>query len=139
MHTTDNSGIVPAAMRGINAKNGRGSFTTDAYRAGFTRYGAPYVGYLPKRLQEILHERFRAGAIVQVIYSYSTPIAWLDAGQWVIPNVSYSPTTSTKHQSQLYRLPGAIRIPWDEGMNGYMGLLNGTKRPYTWEELHKYR
>lgn len=138
MHKTDNSGIVLAAMRGINATNGRGTFTTDAYRAGFTRYGAPYVGYLPKRLQEILNERFQAGAVVQVIYSYSTPIAWLDAGAWIIPNVSYSTTTGTKHQSHLYRLPGAIRIPYDEGINGYMGLLNGTKRPYTWEELRKY-
>ena len=65
-------------------------------------------------------------------------IAWLDAGAWIIPNVRYSATTSIKHQSQLHRLPGAIRIPWDEGLNGYMGLLNGTKRPYTWEELRKY-
>lgn len=138
MHTTNNSGIVPAAMRGINATNGRGSFSTDAYRAGFSRY-APYTGHLPKRLREILDERFRAGAVVQVIYSYSTPIAWLDAGQWVIPDVRYSTTTSSTHQTHLYRLPGAIRIPYDEGINGYMGLLNGTKRPYTWDELRKYR
>lgn len=138
MHTTNNSGIVHAAMRGINATNGRGSFTTDAYPAR-PRYGAPYTGRLPKPLQRILNERFQAGAIVQVIYSYSTPIAWLDAGAWVIPNVRYSTITGTKHQSQLYQLPGSIRIPWDEGMNGYMGLLNGTKRPYTWDELRKYR
>ena len=138
MHTTNNAGIITAAMRGINATNGRGSFTTDAYQAGFTGYGAPYVGHLPRKLTEILDERFRQGAVAQVIYSYSTPIAWLDAGAWIIPNVRYSATTSSKHQSQLHRLPGAIRIPRDEGMNGYMGLLNGTKRPYTWEELQKY-
>ena len=139
MPITNNAGIVTAAMRGINATNGRGSFTTDAYRAGtFTRYGAPRIGRLPRKLVEILDERFRQGAVPQVIYSYSTPIAWLDAGAWIIPNVRYSATTSSKHQSQLYQLPGAIRIPRDEGMNGYMGLLNGTKRPYTWEELRKY-
>lgn len=132
MHTTYNSGIVPAAMRGINATNRRGSFTTDTAPAWL------YFGYLPVKLKDILRERFRQGAVVQVIYSYGTPIAWLDAGAWIIPNVRYSATTSAKHQSQLYRLPGAIRIPWDEGMNGYMGLLNGTKRPYTWEELRKY-
>ena len=133
MHTTNNSGIVPAAMRGINATNGRGTFTTDTAPGN-----GLYLGYLPSKLRDILRERFRQGAVVQVIYSYSTPIAWLDAGAWIIPNVRYSATTSTKHQSQLYRLPGAIRIPWDEGMSGYMGLLNGTKRPYTWEELRKY-
>ena len=138
MHTTDNAGIVTAAMRGIDAKNRTGSFSTDAYRAGVSRY-APYLGYLPKRLKEILNERFRAGAVVQVIYSYSTPIAWLDAGQWIVPDVSYSITTSSKHQSQLYRLPGAIQIPHDEGINGYMGFLNGTKRPYTWDELRRDR
>ena len=132
MHTTNNSGIVPAAMRGINATNGRGTFTTD------TTPGYLYLGYLPSKLKDILRERFRQGAVVQVIYSYGTPIAWLDAGAWIIPDVRYSATTSSKHQSQLHRLPGAIRIPWDEGMNGYMGLLNGTKRPYTWEELRKY-
>ena len=134
MHTTNNSGIVPAAMRGINATNGRGTFGT------FTTDTESYLypGYLPSKLRDILHERFRQGAVVQIIYSYSTPIAWLDAGAWIIPNVRYSATTSTKHQSQLHRLPGAIRIPWDEGMSGYMGLLNGTKRPYTWEELRKY-
>ena len=132
MHTTNNSNIVPAAMRGINATNRRGTFTTDMAPARL------YLGYLPSKLKDILRERFRQGAVVQVIYSYSTPIAWLDAGAWIIPNVRYSATTSIKHQSQLHRLPGAIRIPWDEGMNGYIGLLNGTKRPYTWEELREY-
>ena len=132
MHTTNNYGIVPAAMRGINATNRRGTFTTDTAPARL------YFGYLPSKLKDILRERFRQGAVVQVIYSYGTPIAWLDAGAWIIPNVRYSATTSAKHQSQLYRLPGEIRIPRDEGMNGYMGLLNGTKRPYTWEELRKY-
>ena len=137
MHTTNNAGIVPAAMRGINATNRRGTFTTDTPPAKFAEH-VMYLGYLPSKLRDILRERFRQGAVVQVIYSYSTPIAWLDAGAWIIPNVRYSATTSTKHQSQLYRLPGAIRIPWDEGMSGYMGLLNGTKRPYTWDELRKY-
>ena len=133
MHTTNNAGIITAAMRGINAANGRGTFTTDTAPGN-----SLYLGYLPSKLKDILHKRFRQGAVVQVIYSYSTPIAWLDAGAWIIPNVRYSATTGTKHQSQLHRLPGAICIPWDEGMNGYMGLLNGTKRPYTWEELRKY-
>jgi hypothetical protein len=34
-----------------------------------------------------------------IIYSYSTPIAWYTSnGQWVIPSLKYSVTTS-KHQS----------------------------------------
>ena len=132
MHTTNNAGIITAAMRGINAANRRGTFTTDTAPAWL------YLGYLPNKLKDILRERFRQGAVVRVIYSYGTPIAWLDAGAWIIPNVRYSATTSNQHQSWLCLLPGAIRIPWDEGMNGYMGLLNGTKRPYTWEELQKY-
>lgn len=32
------------------------------------------------------------------IYSYRTPIAWFKAGMWVIPDCSYSPTTS-RHQN----------------------------------------
>ena len=32
------------------------------------------------------------------IYSYSTPIAWYSNGQWTIPDVYYSVTT-TRHQN----------------------------------------
>lgn len=122
-----NADIVTHAQFGRDAVTTSGNMSTDAYRAGFSRAGAPYVGYLPRRLQGILHERFRAGAIVQVIYSYATPIAWLDAGCWIIPEVSYSVTTGGKHQSQLYRLRGEY-IPRDAGLDEYMQVLNGRTR-----------
>ncbi len=83
------------------------------------------VGYLPHYLTRIMRER--GDSIVQVIYSYSTPIAWLDAGCWIIPDVTYSTTTSTKHQTHLWRLRGEY-IPWDAGMDEYMRVLNGHAR-----------
>lgn len=122
-----NDGVVPQAIRGRNARNSTGSFSTDAYRVNFPRYGAPYVGHLPRRLADILNERFRAGAIAQVIYSYSTPIAWLDAGAWIVPDVTYSTTTSVKHQTHLYQLRPSY-IPADAGMDEYMQVLNGRAR-----------
>lgn len=33
-----------------------------------------------------------------VVYSYDTPIAWAANGEWTVPPVKYSPTT-TKHQN----------------------------------------
>lgn len=126
-----NHDIVTAALRGKNAATSTGNMSTDHYREGFTRYGAPYSGQLPPRLSLILDERFRAGAISQVIYSYSTPIAWLDGDTWVIPAVSYSITTSTKHQSQLYRLFSSVsvnltvKIPYDCGQDEYLRYVSG--------------
>lgn len=36
-----------------------------------------------------------------VVYSYTTPIAWLNAdGTWTVPDVKYSVTTS-RHQSKI--------------------------------------
>lgn len=122
-----NADIVPLAIAGRDGHTTNGNMSTDHYREGFTRYGPPYVGHLPRRLADILHERFRAGTVRQVIYSYSTPIAWLDDGVWIIPEVSYSATTSTKHQSQLYRLRGAY-VPWDAGMSEYLQVIGGHTR-----------
>lgn len=68
--------------------------------------------------------RERGDSIVQVIYSYGTPIAWLDAGAWVVPAVTYSITTG-KHQGYLWSLPGRVSIPADCGPLGYVRILNG--------------
>lgn len=68
----------------------------------------------------------REDSIVQVIYSYNTPIAWLDAGQWIRPLVSYSVTTS-KHQSYLWPLNAEV-IPWDCALDEYMRVLNAQMR-----------
>lgn len=59
-----------------------------------------------------------------MIYSYGTPIAWLDAGAWIIPDVSYSVTTA-KHQGHLWSLSARVSVPADVSLTGYMRLLNG--------------
>jgi hypothetical protein len=54
-----------------------------------------YTGYLPAEWAE----RLAADAPTYVVFSYSTPIAWVAAdGRAVIPPVSYSNSTS-KHQN----------------------------------------
>lgn len=61
------------------------------------------VGRLPKRwhFQLLGFDGNRDGSEVgvQILYSYDTPIAWKFAnrGDWVIPNVRYSDST-TNHQ-----------------------------------------
>lgn len=48
----------------------------------------------PEYLRQILRADY-------VVYSYQTPIAWHNRdGQWVQPDVKYSPTT-TKHQGKI--------------------------------------
>ena len=42
------------------------------------------------------------------IYSYQTPIAWFAGGQWHVPNVKYSPSTSR----QLHAL--GLDLCWNE-------------------------
>lgn len=127
-----NRDIVGLAIAGRNAKTATGNMSTDHYRPEFTRSVAPHCGYLPQRLRDILDASFRAGAIDQVIYSYSTPIAWRDNGQWIIPRVTYSQTTSSKHQSQLYRLSNAEYIPWDCSMEEYLRVIAGFMRYVPW-------
>lgn len=52
-----------------------------------------------------LPEQFRADALLAMeaydayfVYSYATPIAWFADGEWTIPDVKYSTTTS-RHQN----------------------------------------
>lgn len=120
MHRTENRLIPTCAARGIDAQ-GYGSLSTRSTPEGIRR-GGYQTGHLPRRLAAIMRER--ADSIVQVIYSYSTPIAWLDAGAWIIPDVSYSPTTG-KHQSYLWSLSARVSVPRDVSLQGYMRLLNG--------------
>ncbi len=120
MYRTDNRSIPAAAMRGIDAQ-GYGSLSTVSTPHGIVRDGYT-TGSLPRPLREIL--RARADSIVQVIYSYSTPIAWLDAGAWIIPDVRYSVTTA-RHQSQLWPLSGRVSVPRDVSLTGYLRILNG--------------
>ena len=70
--------------------------------------------------------RERDESITQVIYSYSTPIAWLDAGEWIVPDVRYSVTTG-KHQSYLSVLDYEL-VPWDCSKEEYLRVLNAQMR-----------
>ena len=120
MYRTDNRSIPTCAARGIDA-DGYGALATRSTPHGIRR-GGYQTGRLPRRLASIMWER--ADSIVQVIYSYGTPIAWLDAGAWIIPDVSYSVTTA-RHQGQLWPLSGRVSVPRDVSFQGYMRLLNG--------------
>ena len=101
--------------------DGYGAMWTRSTPMGIRR-GGYRVGHLPHRLAQILSER--ADSIVQVIYSYGTPIAWLDAGAWVVPDVRYSVTTG-KHQGYLWSLSARTSIPADVSLTGYLRILNG--------------
>jgi len=103
-----NAQIVPLALKGMEGETTTGNMSTDSYRVGFERR-LPFQGHMPTNWANLLDWRFRAGRVAQVIYSYSTPIAWLDADHgWIIPNVTYSPTTSSKHQTHLWKLGGRL-------------------------------
>lgn len=119
-----NESIVPAAMRGENAETANGNFSTVRVDAP---YFARWVGSMPKAWAGLFTERVQAGMVTQAIYSYSTPIAWLDREHgWIIPDVSYSVTTSVKHQTHLYRLKGrAVSAPWDATAKDMRRVLSG--------------
>lgn len=108
-----NYDIVTQAMKNREASTSTGNMSTVPAKSYY------YTGHLSERLRNILNQRAMRGHISQVIYSYGTPIAWLDNGKWIVPDVAYSITTSSKHQSQLYRLPNISYIPWDESLIKY--------------------
>lgn len=118
----NNDDIVPLAMRGVRAETKTGNMSTAPGRMYYT-------GYLPARIREAFGAL--GHRISQTIYSYVTPIAVLIDGTWIIPDVTYSTTTSTKHQTHLYQLGGEY-IPWDcsaaeleRVVNGYMRYRRG--------------
>lgn len=116
-----NHDIAVLALNGRTGHTTTGNMSTRNTPAGIFR-GGYSEGILPYRLVSILRDR--AEHITQIVYSYSTPIAWLDSGVWIRPDVTYSTTTSAKHQSQLYRL-STRSIPWDAGMDEYLAVLEG--------------
>jgi hypothetical protein len=57
------------------------------------------TGRLPEEHAAMLRTQDRSGMVKYVLYSYATPMAWLlEGGEWVKPQVKYSPITSG-HQS----------------------------------------
>lgn len=80
--------------------------------------------------------------IEQVIYSYWTPIAIKIRGIWVIPDISYSATTSGKHKSQLYQLrDNDVSVPWDATVEDIERILDGKMRyvkNWTGDKIGRY-
>lgn len=73
----------------------RESFTTSGALRGVDAPGYVSMGILPREYVD------SARTAVYVVYSYSTPIAWLlPSGAWVVPDTRYSVTTS-RHQSKI--------------------------------------
>lgn len=60
-------------------------------------------GQLPVQYGAELINALIDNAQTYVVYSYDTPIAWLDNGEEVKPPVKYSATTS-KHLGKLYKV-----------------------------------
>lgn len=57
------------------------------------------TGQLPGDLQTDVRTLAADGQLRYVVYSYATPIAWLDTdGNWTVPDTKHSVTTS-KHQN----------------------------------------
>ena len=68
------------------------------------------TGQLPRAWADAYQQSYDADALVYVVYSYQTPIAWVTrAGVAVIPDVKYSVTTSS-HQG-IARV--ALDVPWN--------------------------
>lgn len=55
------------------------------------------LGVLPSPFRETLHQALIDHRVTYVVYSYDTPIAWVLDHKVVVPDVTYSVTTS-KHQ-----------------------------------------
>lgn len=78
----------------------------EAFVTGGKLWGSPhlpvkdYSGHVPAgQLPQENWESY-AGS-TYAVYSYETPIAWVDkSGDWVVPDVKYSVTTS-KHQGRI--------------------------------------
>jgi len=90
---------------------------------GRAETGHGYAGRLPEPFYSQHQAAYADGRVLFTIFSYATPIAWLEAStngtgpQWVMPCVSYSGTTSA-HQSRVREV--------------LSGLPNGVQPAYYW-------
>lgn len=124
-----NDEVVTAAREGRHGHNGRVSFQTypvDGFSARFG-YSAPHIGWMPESWENIYRERFGAGKVSQVLVSFQTTIAWLDADYgWIMPDVTYSTITSSKHQSPGGRLLATRpAMPADATLEDARRVLSG--------------
>lgn len=112
-----NLDIVSHALCGDNARTTTGNMSTEARK--------PHIQWsqLPRPLRRTLGEL--SYKVKQTIYSYSTPIAVLIDGVWLVPDVKYSATTGSKHQSKLHYLPDLQYIPWDATVEDVQRVVAG--------------
>ena len=130
----NNAQIVDLALAGHTGRTKTGAMSVDRFREGYSRT-LPYSGSLRPQWRKLISERFHMGKVVTAIYSYSTIIAWEDADYgWIVPAVTYSPTTSSKHDSRP-----ALRA-WTRGMTSHtchvdctpvVSVHSVTGKPYT--------
>lgn len=87
--------------------------TSNRDAATFVAQRKPFVSHTKSLRGEVgrpsdsgkLPDRFLTGKFWHaqyVVYSYRTPIAYLHAGVWYVPNVRYSITTSHHHGNVMY-------------------------------------
>lgn len=88
----------PALVNTITAIQNAQPFDASALSGEPIQYGATMLGMLP----QVWAEDMREYDVDYVVYSYATPIAWRvrETGEWVTPEVFYSPTTS-RHQTTV--------------------------------------
>lgn len=125
---TTNDQVIPVFLKtGREVENAGGTFRV--------QHSPTTLGWGNKRIADILATRaglFNEGRkITAVIYSYDTPIAWLDGDVWVVPDAKYSATTSTKHATHLWRLPNRVWIPADCGAGDEYDAFISRRSQYT--------
>ena len=117
-----NKDVFGIVDRGGNVSGyGRNFYGFGDLKKSWVRVDSEYV---PKKVARSLEDLAqKRGGFEAVLYSYATPIAVKIAGVWLAPDVSYSATTSTRHQSQLY---GRTKwIPGDAGLDELESVLDG--------------
>lgn len=119
-----NSEVVRHILWDSNAESSTGNLWGygEAWRARQKRLN---VGYIPEKVAKSLQAvADNLGGVSGIIYSYGTPIAVRIDNMWLVPDVKYSATTSSKHQSQLYILNPRY-LPWDASEDDVYDILNG--------------
>jgi hypothetical protein len=101
-----------------NAVQRRVDFDCNGTLAGESMSYMPHEGRLPARFGPALGSASSAPDFY-VVFSYATPIAWFANGEWSVPAVKYSSTTS-RHLSSL-----GLPTRWAESKGAdYVKLAN---------------
>ena len=94
MHTVAKATLSDVLYYRINRIDFDCNRTLAGREGGFPSFGRLPLAYRVDFIDATEAEDF------YVVRSYDTPIAWFAHGQWHVPNVKYSPTTS-RHLSAL--------------------------------------